>query len=257
MSTHSPYMPTHTIICKYLSELQRLFLHTYLSCESKEEGTRYEQFDQLYPQVKNFYCRISKGSYKRKRGRGVPVLFSKDVQEHISVLLSVRNKQVDDKNPYLFGKPGLVTPITGYKVLQSYARASGAKNPSSITCTKLRKHLATSQLFSLNETEIDQLATFMGHTIGVHKNSYRLPDDLHQTAKISKILLLLESGNLGEYKGKTLDEIDINLNEDLLDSINECSDEDDNGKDDSLIEHDMFLHDDEQIKPVEDMKPIV
>ncbi|KAG5878414.1 hypothetical protein JTB14_031537 [Gonioctena quinquepunctata] len=126
-----------------------------------------------------------------KRGRGVPVLFSKDVQEHISVLLSVRNKQVDDKNPYLFGKPGLVTPITGYKVLQSYARASGAKNPSSITCTKLRKHLATSQLFSLNETEIDQLATFMGHTIGVHKNSYRLPDDLHQTAKFQKFFFCL------------------------------------------------------------------
>ncbi|KAG5896595.1 hypothetical protein JTB14_024404 [Gonioctena quinquepunctata] len=202
---------------------------------------------QLYPQVKNFIAEFQRVVIRGKRGRGVPVLFSKDVQEHISVLLSVWNKQVDDKNPYLFGKPGLVTPITGYKVLQSYARASGAKNPSSITCTKLRKHLATSQLFSLNETEIDQLATFMGHTIGVHKNSYRLPDDLHQTAKISKILLLLESGNLGEYKGKTLDEIDINLNEDLLDSINECSDEDDNGKDDSLIEHDMFLHDDEQI----------
>ncbi|KAG5869724.1 hypothetical protein JTB14_011337 [Gonioctena quinquepunctata] len=181
-----------TIYCRIIllnrkrpGELQRLFLHTYLSCESKEEGTR-----------------ISKGE-RGKRGRGVPVLFSKDVQEHISVLLSVRNKQVDDKNSYLFGKPGLVTPKTGYKVLQSYARASGAKNPSSITCTKLRKHLATlSQLFSLNETEIDQLATFMGHTIGVHRNSYRLPDDLHQTAKISKILLLLESGNLGEYKGK-------------------------------------------------------
>lgn len=58
----------------------------------------------------------------------------------------------------------------------------------------------------------------MSHTIGVHKNSHRLPGDVHQTDKLSKLLLLLESGNHKEYKGKTLDENKLNLEEDLLDS---------------------------------------
>ncbi|KAK9710003.1 hypothetical protein QE152_g26262 [Popillia japonica] len=59
----------------------------------------------------------------------------------------------------------------------------------------------------------------MGHTPGVHMNSYRLPDDVYRTAKISKLLLLMESGKAGEHKGKALDEINIDLEEDL---INEC-----------------------------------
>ncbi|KAL3277827.1 hypothetical protein HHI36_013169 [Cryptolaemus montrouzieri] len=134
---------------------------------------------------------------KGKRGKGVPVLFRSDVPEHIEVLLAKRSVWLSNENPYLFSKPDLFTPITGYKILEKYSRSSGAKYPDSITCTKLRKHIATlSQLYSLNETKIEQLATFMSHTIGIRKNSYRLPDDVHQTAKISKLLLLMEGGNL-------------------------------------------------------------
>ncbi|KAL3265800.1 hypothetical protein HHI36_009998 [Cryptolaemus montrouzieri] len=74
--------------------------------------------------------------------------------------------------------PDFQSSKVGYKVVSKYAASCGAKNPKALTCTKLRKHLATlTQLFNMNDNEIDQLARFMGHTVGVHKNSYRLPDD--------------------------------------------------------------------------------
>ncbi|KAL3269119.1 hypothetical protein HHI36_008200 [Cryptolaemus montrouzieri] len=54
----------------------------------------------------------------------------------------------------------------------------------------------------------------MGHTLGIHRSSYRLPDDIYQTTKISKLMILMERGKAGEFRGKTLDEIDVQLDED-------------------------------------------
>ncbi|KAK9731642.1 hypothetical protein QE152_g13441 [Popillia japonica] len=38
---------------------------------------------------------------------------------------------------------------------------------------------------------------------------YRLPQDMYQTAKVAKILLLLEQGKGEKFKGKNLNEIEI------------------------------------------------
>lgn len=51
----------------------------------------------------------------------------------------------------------------------------------------------------------------MGPTSKVHKIYYRLPNDVYQTAKVSKLLLLNENGGASQFKGKRLDEIEINL----------------------------------------------
>ena len=92
----------------------------------------------------------------------------------------------------------------------------GAKNLKAISSTKLRKHLATlTQLFNMTENDIEQLSNFMGHTTGVHRRNYRLPDDIYQTVKISKLLLLMEDGKADAYKGKSLDEINLNMEEEL------------------------------------------
>jgi hypothetical protein len=64
----------------------------------------------------------------------------------------------------------------------------------------------------------------MGHTTNVRKNSYRLPDEIYQTTKISKLLLLMEKG--GTFKGKSLDEIDVILEENLLDHVQENDESD-------------------------------
>ncbi|XP_074041921.1 uncharacterized protein [Leptinotarsa decemlineata] len=40
--------------------------------------------------------------------------------------------------------------------------------------------------------------------------------NVYQTAKIAKLLMLMERGEAGNYKGKTLDEIDLKMDDDIL-----------------------------------------
>nr|CAI5847649.1 unnamed protein product [Callosobruchus analis] len=77
----------------------------------------------------------------------------------------------------------------------------------------------------MSDIDIEQLATFMGHTVGIHRGSYRLPDNVYQTAKISKLLLLMEKGATADYKGKSIEEIDIDLEQNLLDTCDKPDDE--------------------------------
>jgi len=56
---------------------------------------------------------------------------------------------------------------------------------------------------------LDILAGFLGHNIRVHRNFYRLPQETLQLAKVSKILLVYDRGQIASYKGKNLDEIQL------------------------------------------------
>lgn len=214
-----------TIFCRVIllnrrrpGELQRLKLDTYEISESSISNSMYEEFSEaVSPTEKILLKRFRRIVIRGKRGRGVPVLFSTDTQEHIKILLKFRKNFVSVSNLFLFGNPQSNEPICGYKVLKKYAAACGAKNPLAITATKLRKHLATlTQLFDMSENDLEQLASFMGHTIGIHRENYRLPDDVFQTARISKLLILMEKGQAAQFKGKSLTEIDLNLEEDLM-----------------------------------------
>lgn len=77
--------------------------------------------------------------------------------------------------------------------------------------TRLRKQVATlSTVLNLKENEMDQLATFLGHDIRVHREFYRLPESTLQLAKVSKLLIAMEKGRLSDLQGKGLDDIEIN-----------------------------------------------
>nr|CAI5862861.1 unnamed protein product [Callosobruchus analis] len=75
----------------------------------------------------------------------------------------------------------------------------------------------------MTESDIEQLATFMGHTVDIHKHVYRLPDDVYQTAKISKLLMLMEKGDAAKYKGKALNDIDLDMEELVNDNYEETT----------------------------------
>ncbi|KAH0998598.1 hypothetical protein HUJ04_005429 [Dendroctonus ponderosae] len=64
---------------------------------------------------------------------------------------------------------------------------------------------------------MEQFATFMGHTKETHRSYYRLPQDVYQTAKVSKLLMAINNGNAGKFKGKSLDEITLSDDEACLD----------------------------------------
>nr|CAI5831252.1 unnamed protein product [Callosobruchus analis] len=217
-----------TVFCRVLilnrrrpGELQRLPLYVYEEGGASEDQT-YEEFSDLVTTSEKILMKTLKRVVIRgKRGRGVPVLFPSDVQAHIKNLLKNRNLFHSEPNIYLFGNPKTPEPICGYKTLRKHAQCSGVKQPSAITSTRLRKHLATlTQIFNISDSEIEQLAAFMGHTVGVHRGSYRLPDDVYQTAKLSKLLLLMEKGDSVKFKGQSFENIELDMGENLLDNDN-------------------------------------
>lgn len=75
--------------------------------------------------LESFKCILIRG----KRGRGVSVLFTNDVQIDIDLLIYVRcNYTISAKNRYLFARPRRETPPSGYKLLEKFAKSTGAKN---------------------------------------------------------------------------------------------------------------------------------
>lgn len=113
-------------------------------------------------------------------------------------------------NTYLFAIPNTaVECYRGSVCLRKAAIECGSSAPELLTSTKLRKHIATiSQLLNLSTNDREQLANFMGHDLAIHNEYYRLPNETLQISRVSKILLAMESGNLHELKGKTLEQFD-------------------------------------------------
>lgn len=55
------------------------------------------------------------------------------------------------------------------------------------------------------------LAAFLGHDIKTHRHFYRLPNEAIHLAMISRLLIAMDEGNIDKFKGKSLDEIDVNV----------------------------------------------
>ncbi|XP_057707363.1 uncharacterized protein LOC130926131 isoform X2 [Corythoichthys intestinalis] len=163
-----------------------------------------------------------------KRSRMVPVLLTPSMISAMEFLVNKRNDcQVDTKNVYLFARPIVLSHYRGCDCLHKFANQCGAKHPEALTSTKLRKQVATlSTVLNLKENEMDQLATFLGHDIRVHREFYRLPDSTLQLAKVSKLLMAMEKGQLSDFQGKGLDDIEINPEDDIPTSDDDDDDYD-------------------------------
>lgn len=238
-----------------VGELQRLKLSTYMLANDNTRQN-YEEFAEAVTSTEQVLLKKFKRIVTRgKRGRGVPILFSTDIQDHIQLLIELRQSFLKKENEFLFANPNSDQSIVGYKVIQKHARLSGAKNPDALTSTKLRKHLATlTQIFNMTAVEVEQLATFMGHSTDVHKQVYRLPDDIFQTAKIAKILLLMEKGEAGLHKGKSLEDIEVNLDEEIQEE-DEVMEESLQNIQENITEEASVKKIEESRKPVTHTKP--
>ena len=150
-----------------------------------------------------------------KRGRKVPLLLTGEMESAMKLLVSLRNNVgVNPMNKFVFAIPssGSLKNIRGPDAIRKHVKQCDLKCPEAIYSTNLRKHIATlSQLINLGSNDLEMLANFMGHDIKIHREFYRLPEDTLQLAKCSKLLLIMEKG-INEYKGKTLNEIEIDLN---------------------------------------------
>lgn len=196
-----------------IGELQRIPLNLYMEHHNTQSSHEFEKL--LTPSEIILMNSLKRIVIRGKRGRGVPVLFDKSTKEGIDLMLEKRTFFFEGDNSYLFGLPGTNTCISGYHVMRKHARNAlgDADKSATLTSTKLRKHLATiAQILNMGHDELEQLAKFMGHTSKTHGEWYRLPSDIYQTAKVSKILLLAQNNSIDKYKGKNLNEIEIDNN---------------------------------------------
>ncbi|XP_037634002.1 uncharacterized protein LOC119493061 [Sebastes umbrosus] len=183
----------------------------------------------------DFFTRVE---IRGKRGRGVPVLLKPSMVSAMELLAGTREVcGVSKENIYMFGRPGALSAYKGGECIKKFARESGAKHPEVLTSTRLRKHIATmSQVLNLQENEADQFADFLGHDIRVHRQYYRLPQGTLQLAKMSKVLLAVEKGTLSQYKGQTLDDIEIDPEEKVDSSQDQDVSSDEDEPDESSTE---------------------
>ena len=156
-----------------------------------------------------------------KRNNCVPVLFTDKQSKIMNCITDPRCRalaEISPENEYVFAlTKGSLSHTRGHDVLRSFADNCGADHLEHLRSSNLRKHIATmSQLLNLKRNELDQLAKFLGHDIRVHREYYRLPHDIVQTAQLAKVLMAMESGTMESLRGKSLHEIDV------ADHVGEC-----------------------------------
>ncbi|XP_034082114.1 uncharacterized protein LOC117552648 isoform X1 [Gymnodraco acuticeps] len=199
---------------------------------SRDTSDPHEDVDWALSEVEKKLCRhFSRIVIRGKRGRPVPILLTPKMLCALELLVKYREDcGVLKDNAYMFARPTAMTHFCGSDCIRGFAKTCGAKCPKSLTSTRLRKHAAIlSPVLNMTDTEMDQLANFLGHDIRIPREFYRLPEKTLQLAKISKILMALEQGRLAEFHGKNLDEITIGPDERVLGSDDD-EEEEGNGK---------------------------
>ena len=78
--------------------------------------------------------------------------------------------------------------------------------------TALRKYVeTTSQVLDLSEREMEWLAEHLAHSVDIHKTFYRVMSTAIEKAKMAKLLLLADAGEIDKYSGKTSDELNFKI----------------------------------------------
>ncbi|XP_073726112.1 uncharacterized protein [Misgurnus anguillicaudatus] len=196
-------------------EVSRMLLSAFQSRDSSE---LHEDIAICLSEFERKLCKhFTRVEIRGKRGRKVPVLLKPSLVSAMELLVETREVcGVPNENPFMFARSGAMSAYRGGECITKAARECGIKNPEALSSTRLRKHIATmSKILNLDENEADQLADFLGHDIRIHRQYYRLPEGTLQLAKMSKVLMAMEKGTLSRFKGKRLDDIEIDPNEQL------------------------------------------
>ncbi|XP_064629185.1 uncharacterized protein LOC135488486 [Lineus longissimus] len=162
-----------------------------------------------------------------KRNRRVPLLLKKEWVTSMQVLVEKR-KECNVNSEYFFGVPGSPSHLAPWKVMNQAAKDADCSRPDLISTTRLRKYTATvTQIMGLKPGEIEWLSNHLGHTVNVHKDWYRLHESTIEMAKVSKVLIAIENGQAGKFKGKSIDEIQFDEIDLPVDEVNVTDDEED------------------------------
>lgn len=183
-------------------EIQLLTLEDY---ENRQEINENDDTYKALPEED----KKSAQEYKRllirgKKHRPVPVLVCQENLECMAFLKENRQKAgINKKNTYFFAVPSLdgdrCQSLEACELLRKFSNLCGAEKPETLRGTTLRKHLATTCATKCSESQISQVANFMGHDLKIHKEYYQQPTVAIDIIKISNVLKDAQSSDSGKY----------------------------------------------------------
>ncbi|XP_029298586.1 LOW QUALITY PROTEIN: uncharacterized protein LOC115015426 [Cottoperca gobio] len=191
-----------------------------------------------------------------RSSQNVAVLLTSELVSAITVLVSKRKScDIHKDNPFLFAKPNS-SPTSHYQgksCVRAFSSLCGAKNPEHLMSVHRHKHLArVFQILNLESDELEHLAKLLGHDIRSDRDYYRLPEAAVELAKIAKLLLAMEKGSLGRFKGNSLDEIEIEDELEQNDPESDAAEEDKEESDVILQQRDDVEQQDGQLTAEQD-----
>ena len=125
-----------------------------------------------------------------------------------------RTESIPEENKFVFARAskGSMGHIRGWDSVSENVKdiQASLKKPKEITSTKLKKYIATvSQAAALTEVDINWLVRHLRHDVRVHREFYRLHESTTELAKVSKLLMAVDSGNIRGVVGKSLSEMTV------------------------------------------------
>lgn len=211
---------------KRVGEVMTVTLEDYESKDRVKKDT--DVWNSLSESEKNITSQYFHLQIRGKFARPVPLLISNEMAEAIDLIIKYRNEAgVSQENKFLFAKRGDATSMYDANlVLRELTKNCGAKRPQDLRSRGLRTHIATvSQALNLSDNDLKVLSGFLGHTTRTHLEHYRMPCDVEHTARLSKLLISLDSGTIHKFRGKRIDEIDYD-DEIVVDSNIEAIEDD-------------------------------
>jgi len=180
----------HVFNKRRAGEIERVLIEDFNNYEKIHEGMYSDMYSSLSKKNKEIAEKYIRFCIRSKLGRIMPVLLSKDLFESINLILKFR-KEVSIKNPYVFGLPGYNKQryLRACVLLRKFSKECNAVQSTTLRGTMLQKHVATYCIqLNLNDTDISDLAIFMGHSEKIHKDHYRQPIASRDIFKISRYL---------------------------------------------------------------------
>ena len=219
-------------------EVSKLLLKTYETRPDWKNCTNQEVLATLQPMEKMLLKRVDLVQVPGKKSRKVPMLMTNDVKEGIEVLNAHRETVgIPSTNPFCFASRSSSGHLDSWQAMNLISQEASLMHPELVTSTKLRKYNATvSQLFDLNPGELEWLSNHMGHDLNIHKDFYRLHDSTIEIAKVSRLLMAIDSGNAAKFVGKRLEDITLDeFAEDKEDRVEEISENDEDEEAASVV----------------------
>lgn len=175
-------------------EMDRIHVEDLNSRQQISEKNNPEEYNSLSNQEKERVQKYTRLTICGKLGRTVAVLLCPETEASINLILKYRSAaKVHDKNPFIFGMPGYdhgrFRHLQAYKLIGGYAKECGAEHPDRLRGTQLRKHMATlCASENVDENQIHDIATFMGHEDEIHRRHYRRTVISRDVCGVSKVL---------------------------------------------------------------------